>query len=207
MITGIGLYKYKEFCIKMKKYIHLFLCVIFITSCGGRKDEKEFRDSIHRADSIALIEAKQKAAEEALIAAAEQARLDSLRLDSIDQEEKMRLKPVYFREAWWDEKALKRIGFKKTKDTFTPYDEDDSFGLSETNYTRTFNGRRIDIKGSSESCHGVDIIFSNENDKDLFIEELKRAGAKKDQYGDYFIEKYYITFRVKGKKIEMFGCG
>ena len=193
----------------MKKWIYLsFLLVVGVISC--RKVDNKVQNL--EADSTTHIETQQTQLEATQDAEAEQNRLDSIRQDSIQREsnrqdslaleDKMRLKPSVFRDAWWDEKKLKSLGFKKIKEKETPY-EDDGLSLYEVTYTRTYNGRRIDVEGVAESCHGVDIIFYDNRDKDFFIKELKKA----DKGNTGFVEKYYFEYNIKGKKIEISGCG
>lgn len=191
----------------MSKWIYFSLLLAVVISSCGKADNKD--QSLE--DDQARIESQLKAAEEAEAAKAlvDSMRQDSIqkelnRQDSIAQEEKMRLKPSVFQDGWWNEKALKRLGFKKIKEKDTPYEEDDGLSLYEVTYTRTFNGRRIDLEGSAESCHGVDIIFHDNGDKNLFIQELRKIGAKKDSG---FVQKYYFEYNIKGNKIEISGCG
>lgn len=154
-------------------------------------------------DSLRMVEEQRQ---EAL--RLEQARLDSIRQDSIQKEENMRIKPYQFKYAELDEKLLKKLGFKKIKEKYTPYEEDEGLGLYELVYTRTFNGRKIDIEYVSESCHGVNLVFYDKSDLNLFIEELENLGYKNDDM-DYWksINKYYFDFRIDGNIIEITGCG
>lgn len=182
----------------MKKLLYCLVLSVLMVNCGGNKAEKE-SGKAQRADSIAQAAARQQAIDEALAQAeaeAEQARQDSIRQDSIAQEDKMRLKPSYFPYGDYEEKKLKNIGFKKTKDKFTPYDEEEpGFGCEEVSFTRTFNGRRIDIEYVGESCHVTTIRFYDNRDKEDFISALNKAGRKQDS-----------DFTIRGNKIEMGGC-
>ena len=201
----------------MKKLIFGLVTMLLMASCSDRKSQDNDKDqeAYHRIlDSIA-------ANEDVKRTEAEQARLDSLRLDSIRQdsiqketlrndsiaqEEKMRLRVSYFRDAYYDEKALKRIGFKKTKYKYTENEYEPGLSDEEVEFSRSFNGRRIDVKYVGADCHGVDIIFYDSRDMDKFMAEMKKIGYE-EAPGGYFLEKYYITFNVKGNKIMMEGCG
>lgn len=88
---------------------------LMVGACGGKEAEKAAEDSARRADSMAQV----KAAEEAAIAAAEQARLDSLRQDSIEKREKAIEKIPSFSQINGAnmESVLKKAGFKIKKKT------------------------------------------------------------------------------------------
>ena len=95
--------------------IALSFGIVGAVSCGGKEGEKATEDSIRRADSIAQV----KAAEEKALAAAEQARLDSLRQDSIEKREKAIEKIPSFSQINGAnmESVLKKAGFKIKKKT------------------------------------------------------------------------------------------
>ena len=189
----------------MKKLLSGLCLLALLAGCSGKGNDSQYEGKAQLTDSLHQLEMRQnaeeavRAAEEAAALAATQARQDSLKQDSIKQEEKMRLKVSMFRDAWWDEKALKRIGFKKIKKKETAL-YDDGPSLYEETYTRTFNGRRIDVEGSAESCHGVEVIFYDNKDKEPFLKELKKIGS--DTY-----EKYGFDYKVTKKGVWFEGCG
>lgn len=95
----------------MKKLLFGTAALLLMASCSANgTNEKAKEDSTRIADSIAQVEEAQ--------AAAEQARLDSIRQDSIAQEINMRLKPEVFRD-YYNEKKMKKdllnSGFKKNE--------------------------------------------------------------------------------------------
>ena len=132
----------------MKKITLLYSAValLALASCGGGKsDEAAKADSARQADSIAAV---QKAAEQAA-QAAEQARQDSLRQDSIDKAQaftnalpdpQIMLKKTGKQRGSY----LSSLGFKGSQKT--TYDEMMGGEYSSGNYTFSVDGKTCTIK-------------------------------------------------------------
>ena len=128
-------------------------------------------------------------------------RQDSIRKDSIAQEERMRLKPSYFKGCWVNEQTLKSIGFQKIREIREP---DDEFDLEDyfVYYSRTLNGRRIDLECWETMGSGVDIEFHNKAEKDQFVKELKKIAEQKSS-NNYYISKYDYQFEAVGNQVRI----
>lgn len=141
----------------MKKLLYGAVALLLTASCAGNKAEKENEESIRQADSIAAIEARQEAQ-----AAAEQARLDSLRQDSIAKAEKASANIPTFNEIMNCSnlaKMFKSHGFKTSvkkvyNEAYETYDEDVTATYSEGNlyckYITDGYGLEYTIKGNDE---------------------------------------------------------
>ena len=191
----------------MKKFIliasGLFLTIGIMTGCSGRNAEKEREDSIRIADSIAAVEA---AREEAL-RIAEQARLDSIRLDSIENEENLRIKPQYFSYDIDSQKKMKSLGFKKVREKIG-MDDEIGIEVGEVRYERVLNGRKIIYEVWWDTCSGEILTFQDTSDFERFKEDLLNLGFKKD--GNFYISKKltnYPEISIEGKKVYMGSCG
>lgn len=183
----------------MKKLLFGTVAVLLMASCAGNgNSEKAREDSIRIADSIAALEAAQAEAE------AEQARLDSLRQDSITHEINMRLKPEVFRD-FFNEKKMKKdlraLGFNLIEEEYEHEEEWDGYYAI---YKRTLNGRTIDIEYGYDTSNGGSIKFSDKNDLEQFKKDLLNSGFKKDEYGYYNhknLNANYPTFEINRKDV------
>ena len=192
----------------MKKLLLGALALFLMASCSGNgSSEKEREDSIPKVDSLAQMEATRQT-EETAQAAAELARIDSLRQDSINQEIKMRLKPTLFND-FFNEKRMKKnlraIGFKLVDEEFEKYEEFDSYWAK---YKRTLNGRTIEVEFGYDTSNGGSIKFSDKNDFAQFKTDLLNSGFKKDEFGQYNhrnLNSSYPTFEIEGKNTVTFG--
>ena len=180
----------------MKKFVliatGLFLTIGIMASCSGRNAEKEREDSIRIADSIAAVE---EAKEEAL-RIAEQARLDSIRQDSIEQEAKLNLAQMSFikNNNWL--KTLPKFGFElKNKKTTEDWDEwEGTERVVDTHYTyqRELNGRVVTFEftlskykeGGMEIGNGYDATMKikDPDEREAFINDMKKFGKAKNGY-------------------------
>ena len=191
----------------MKKFIFLIVIasLTLLLSCGRDKAaNKAYRDSIRTADSLSQVEAARQA-EEAKKAAAEQARLDSLRQDSINQEEKMKLGQLSFISHKGDwKKILPKFGFKltskKTHKEPSDYNEEDIWEITDYVYSRNLNGRKVtfkfatiyqigpDYEGKFGSDYCATMIIHDQDERERFIQDVKRLNHKKvkdtDEYGE-----------------------
>lgn len=190
------------------------VCMIGMLACGPSKKELAERarqDSIRRVDSIAAVAR----------AAAEQARLDSIREDSlrrdsiredsIAQEAKMRIDPTIFIGENYRSKLRNQYGFKVVVDRkFKNYDIDFGDGEwmddYEYKYTRTFHGRRIEFNEWGSTCAGASLTFYSKIDKDNFIEDLKKAGYRKTEWG-WENPKRYHHVSFEGNTAHVIDCG
>ena len=184
--------------------LFLFVVSVILSCCAGNNSEKLREDSIRKADSIAAIQAEKEEA----MRAAEQARLDSIRQDSIENEEKLRIKPQYFISYVSDtQKKLKSLGFKKVREKI---EMDDEIGIEvgEIRYERVLNGRKIIYEFSWDTCHAEILTFQDSSDLERFKEDLKNLGFKKE--GNFYVSKKlnsYDEISIEGKKVYFGGCG
>ena len=188
----------------MKKLLLEASALILMASCAGNgASEKANEDSARIADSIAQVEATQ--------AAAEQARLDSIRQDSIAKEEEMRITPTVFWSIGGNVKTsdrnLKKYGFKKIKEIKTPIDPGNDFYEETIIYRRSFNGRKVDYENSCGDCCVETMTFYDKADLDAFIEELEKSGYKNNGKGEYSKASAYYSIRIKGMKAFIENCG
>lgn len=186
----------------MKKFTFGLGIVLLVAGCsrnentGKGNSEEAVQDSIKTADSIAQVEIA-KAAE----AAAEQIRLDSLRQDSINTEERMRLRIKMFYDN--PEKALKSVGFKKVYDKC---DDDGEVECCVIKYERILNGRKITYTIQLDTSTDCYLSFSDPQDQEKFMEDAKSNGYKKGEYGYYWKEKnnyYYPYIDIEGRKVHV----
>lgn len=192
----------------MKIYlIGIVSLTLLLSSCGNRAKERAYQDSIRTADSLAKIEADRQA-EEAAKAAAEQARPDSPRQDSIALEEKMRIDPMIFARDGYRKKLLKQYGFKVVYDRkFINYDIDDGFEDYEIRYTRTVNGRKIVFDECGTTCMRASLTSYDPIDKKNFIEDIKKAGYKKEDGNFYSRENPWHQITFEGNTAYVVHCG
>lgn len=181
----------------MKKILFGVATMLLFASCSGNgSSEKAKEDSARIADSIAKVEAAKEASE--------QARLDSLRQDSITQEINMRLKPEVFRD-FFNEKKMKKdlsaLGFKLLKEEYDHEEEWDGYWAK---YKRTMNGRTIEIEYGFDTSNSGSIKFSDKNDAEQFKKDLLNSGFKKDEYGYYNhknLNANYPSFEISGRYV------
>ena len=193
----------------MKKVLFGVVTLILMANCTGNSAlEKAREDSARIADSIAQIEAIRQAEVAAQVAAV-QARMDSIRQDSIAKEEKMRITPTVFwtiaGDVMTSDKNLKKYGFKKIKEIKTPIDPEMDFYEETIIYRRTFNGRKVDYENSCGDCCVETMTFYDKADLDAFIEELEKSGYKNSGKGEY--RKAYYSIKIKGMKAYIENCG
>ena len=202
-------------------YLSLIL-LAGVLSC--RKVDKEQRiASGVEDDSIARIEAQQKAAEEAKVAA-EQARIDSIRQDSIRQEN-MSLKAKIFLKGLNDEyhsfvfrdgfeaELIKR-GFEKTRDKIKKennYDQEEGYlNTHEIIYSIKHKENVLSViikKHHFEYYSSLNIIIDFPTSKELekFVKSIEDLGFF-EEYGYYvsYHLKPGIVFQKEGKTIRIF---
>lgn len=196
----------------MKKLIFLAVVLSVLVSCTRSKNEKahenypRIADSYPQiADSIANEEIPQNDIAKTQ-AIAEEARLESIRQDSIKQEKKMRLSPKVF-EDYFNEKKMKKrlkaLGFKLIKEEREDFDEFEGYWAE---YKRTLNGRTIKIEYGYATSNEGSIEFSDKEDLEQFKKDLSSSGFKKMEYGYY--ENYsgnYPSFEIQEKNLITFG--
>lgn len=193
----------------MKKILFGAIALLLIASCGGKNESEKGKDRSNRtADSLAQEEAIRQA-QEAAQAALEQERLDSIRQDSIRQEEKMRIDPMIFARDGYEKKLLKQYGFKVVYDRkFINYDiGDEGFEDYEIRYTRNFNGRKIVYDAWGTTCMGATLTFYDPIDKKNFIEDIKKAGYRKENSNCYIRENPWHQITINGKEVQVVDCG
>lgn len=176
----------------MRKLLFGALAIFLIAGCSGKVDtEKARQDSIRMADSIARVEA------------AEQARLDSIRQDSIKNAELEAFNINLFVTPFKDEqfgvglminsdnqisKALTNLGFKESKTVTTKYEEICGEYTSWKSTKYTFNKTIGDETIVINSEDTIEIIFPNAEYKDKFMKSAIAAGYKKSGTYDGSIE-------------------
>ena len=180
----------------MKKYTliatGLFLTIGIMASCSGRNAEKLREDSIRKADSIAAIQAEKEEATRA----AEQARLDSIRQDSIEQEAKLNLAQMSFinNNNWL--KTLPKFGFelkkKKTSEDWDEWEGTDRVLTTDYIYQRDLNGRVVTFEFSLSEYKEDGTEIGNRYDarmtikdpaeREAFINDIKKLGKTKNGY-------------------------
>ena len=204
----------------MKKLLFGVISLLLMASCAGRQSSEDARkDSIRRADSIALIkaEATRIEAEEAAKAAAEQARLDSIRQDSIKSREKLNNFNLKHLTIKWEDGAylkdfkdiksfLTKEGFKiASKKKEKIYYDSDGETETWTPDVYTFIRPDIEIKVFS-NCNDcpiseVRIILSSDEIKDKILSNTL-VGMKKRGTDYYFSgEETDVVLYTKGKTI------
>lgn len=174
----------------MKKYLFLpltgFLFATLAAGCSiGSGDESAAdKDRASQPDSVELQKIK----------LLEAARLDSIRQDSLRIEQQMCLVPFKFLGSDI-RKSLTSIGFE---DDYEANTEKDDLCLS-----RALFGRVITVRGNSyPGSKMYEIFFSDSNEKDAFIEEIKKMGF--EQNGDIFYDntsKSNDYFRIEPDRI------
>lgn len=191
----------------MKKLFFGATALLLMASCSGNGTTKKTKeDSTRIADSIAQVEADRKA-QEAAKEAMEKARLDSILQDSIAQEEKMRIDPKIFAREGYEKKLLNQYGFKVVYDRkFINYDIDEGFEDYEIRYTRTFNGRKIVYDAWGSTCMGATLTFYDPVDKKNFIEDINKAGYKKESPNLYVRENPWHQITFEGNKAHVVDC-
>lgn len=195
----------------MKKLFFGTIALFLMASCSGNgASEKAKEDSARVADSIAQVEVTRQA-EEAALTTAEQARLDSIRRDSIAKEKEMRITPAVFWSIGGNVKTsdrnLKKYRFKKIKEIKTPIDPENDFYEETIIYRRTFNGRKVDYENSCGDCCVETMTFYDKADLDAFIEELEKSGYKNNGKGEYRKASTYYSISIKGMKAFIENCG
>lgn len=187
----------------MKKVSYLFVLSIIFSCCAGNNAEKEREDSIRKADSIATIQAEKEEA----MRAAEQARLDSIRQDSIANEENLRIKPQYFSYDADFQKKAKSLGFKKISEEIEE-DEENGIEMGEVRYERVLNGRKIIYEVWWDTCHGEILTFQDPLDFKRFKEDLQNLGFKEE--GNFYVSKKFTNYpeiSIEGNKVYFGSCG
>lgn len=189
----------------MKKLILITTGLLLITwgtiSCAGTNSEKEREDSIRIDDPVANIEENQ--AEDQAMAA--QARLDSIRQDSIANEENLRIKPQYLSYDTDFQKKIKSLGFKKVKEKVE--ETEDGIEEGEVRYERVLNGRKIIYEKSWDTCTVEILTFQDPSDLKRFKEDMLNFGYKKE--GENYVSKKqsnYPELSIEGNKIFFGGC-
>ena len=177
------------------------LILLFITmGCSeGRKVNNELEDSERIADSIAQIEAV-RAAE-----AAEQARLDSIRQDSIENTKTPTFQTFCypynvdgivtlqdFYKASHIEKSLKNLGFKledTKKETRETYDGEDVYTVILKSFIKTMGDKTITVTFDNDDNHVtfVEILFPNLEQVEKFKSTVK--GKLSDDRVPYWATK------------------
>ena len=189
----------------MKNLLFGTAALFFMASCSGNGgSEKTKEDSAHieatrdslLADSIAQAEGARQA-EDAAKAAAEQARLDSIRQDSIAKEIEMNLGQLSFISHKGDwKKILPKFGFKLTsKKTYTQpsdYEEDATWEITDYVYNRNLNGRKVTFKfdiiyergpeyeGEFGKGYCATMIIHDQNEKKKFLQDVKKLNKMKE---------------------------
>lgn len=186
----------------IKHFLISIVAVGFLTGCGGKDTEKIREDSIRVADSIAAVEAAR---------AAEQARLDSIRQDSIkmaEEELANRLTILTFCKYNPDDRVmdqlggsqiyakLKALGFEKTSQT-TEYHGDEGCLEPWTEEITTFEREKygyfikvridgVDKKNPAAAKLGsIEITFSDSAQRDDFLQTALSNRFKKKR-ADYY---------------------
>lgn len=180
----------------MKKFTFTLIgiCALFFASCDGGRAERERQDSIRRADSIAQVEAA--------MAAAEQARLDSLRQDSIEKVEKaMAAVPSFNTLISTDSEALfKKLGYTITrKKVFN-----DQFGEYETYITATYQpSEGIFLQYKEDFWEPFEFTIKGLPEaRDKFYQDAKAYVAKQKRKGDHWTQTWYA--KLNGDKVVVF---
>lgn len=195
----------------MRKLLFIAIVLAIMASCAGnRSSEKTRQDSIFTPDSLAPIETAledEQALKDSIARETEQAKLDSIRLDSIAHENNMRLTTSIFwsyAKSGRNEKQLKKLGFKKIKEKHIP--DEEGIDEYEAIYSRMVNGRRIDYVDYQESCCSETIIFYDDKDREAFIQQLKKEGFKRHG-SEYSHPNKYYPIVISGNKAELINCG
>ena len=169
----------------------LIVSIVFL-SCSGNNTEKLREDSIRKADSIAAIQAEKEEAARA----AEQARLDSIRQDSIEQEAKLNLAQMSFinNNNWL--KTLPKFGFKlkkkKTSEDWDEWEGTDRVLTTDYIYQRDLNGRVVTFEFSLMEYkedgteignrYDASMTIKDPAEKEAFINDIKKFGKTKNGY-------------------------
>lgn len=172
--------------------LFLFVVSVIFISCAGNNSEKLREDSIRIADSIAAVEAAQEEAARA----AEQARLDSIRQDSIEQEAKFNLAQMSFinNNNWL--KTLPKFGFelknKKTTEDWDEWEGTDRVVTTDYTYQRDLNGRVVIFEFSLREYkedgteignrYDATMIIKDPAEREAFINDIKKLGKTKNGY-------------------------
>ena len=188
----------------MEKILYVAVSIItagiWVASCtnggSGGNSEKLREDSIRIADSIA----EEETARAEALQAAEQARLDSLRQDSIERVQKdiQAFTPSLFvtkSGGSWDFKsnitsALKKIGFtlsqKKLVKNLIYTSEGESYEGYKVTYINNVIGvtvswgfPAVEMAKESDIYTNIDIVFTNPELENMFITKIKQMGLKK----------------------------
>ena len=168
----------------MKKLLFGAAALFLVASCAGNgTSEKAKEDSAHVADSIAQVEAAK--------AAAEQARLDSIRRDSIENTKTPTFQTFCyphnvdgivtlqdFYKASHIEKSLKNLGFKLAntkKETRETYDGEDVYSVILKSFIKTLGDKTITVTFDNYDNHvsSVEILFPNLEQVDKFKSTVK----------------------------------
>ena len=175
----------------MKKLLFGAVVLLLMVSCSGNgTTEKAQEDSKRLADSIAQVKA-----------AAEQARLDSIRQDSIQKAELEAFNINLFVSPFKEEgfqgkgmelktdkqisKALANLGFSENKSVRTRTEEIcgswETWKSTKYTYSKTIGDKTIIVENEDE----LEIIFPNSELKEKFMKSAIKAGYKKDNnYSD-----------------------
>lgn len=198
----------------MKK-TSLFLIVVSIIfiNCAGNNSEKLREDSIRKADSIAAIQSEKEETERA----AEQARLDSIRQDSIERAQKQMeaFTPSLFiskSEGWWNTKynipsSLKKIGFSLVQKKFVKDLIGYTDGETADGYNLKYSNEDIGVTVSwgiqtnsneSQISTEIAIYFNNQDLENMFVSKIKQMGFKKEDKNFYFYPDGLVVFINQG---------
>ena len=182
---------------KIRNFLLFGLIALLVVGCSGNQDSDKAKEDSIRATEAQKKNEDQKALEEAEAQKlAEQARVDSLRQDSIEREEKMRITPQTIAKGV-DRKVLKKLGFIKKVDRKTSGEDEPA--EEEMRYTRTFNGRRVDFiswyGGSSDNY----FQFYDKQELNDFKDALLESGFKRGSQGIYTSGNHYI--KIEGNKV------
>lgn len=182
----------------MKKLVLLTVSAIVmsmaVTGCSGGNAQKERDDSIRRADSLAAVEASIQED----LKAAEQARLDSIRQDSIAKAENDKFLNALPdpKKIVWDAKAgkyLKSLGFEGSSKGNEDY--------AEGTYTLTMGDKTCKVHYTSEFNVG-DTEVTITGDDDALDKFYKKASKMKASY-----EEGGTTVEKKGNTIYISSFG
>ncbi|MDE7414249.1 MAG: hypothetical protein K2N05_10760 [Muribaculaceae bacterium] len=163
------------------------LCAVGLWSigCGSTKTEREVNDkmdSIAQADSIAKVEA------EAAAAKAEQARLDSIREDSIVKANTPKMNDfitfnkegagILFRDGSKINSTLKGKGFSSTSKKVQKGNDEEGYWTSTSYKWSKEDNPKIEIRLDDDK-NLITINFPDDKTKDYFIESVKSLGYRK----------------------------
>ena len=207
----------------MKKILYVALSIItsgiWVASCtnggSGGNAEKLREDSIRIADSIA----EEETARTEALQAAEQARLDSIRRDSIERVQKyiQAFTPSLFitkSEGWWRLKdnipsSLKKIGFtlsqKKLVKDLIEYSDGETVDGFKVTYVNNEIGVTVswgfhigEWSKESNIVTDIEFAFTNPELENMFVTKIKQMGLKKEDSNSYWSPDGCLVFINRG---------